>query len=93
MKTKHITSRYGKSRIITPNGHNIYTMEGEAEFYRVGMTDDNTKIAYFDPEGGPFIQVGSELDRVSGKITDIIMETAPEGKFKIRIEIDEDNTF
>jgi hypothetical protein len=65
-------------------------MEGDAHYYRVGMNEDNTKIAYFDPEGGPFIAVGSELDRFGGEITDIIVEKdAPEGKFKIRIEINE----
>lgn len=89
--TKNTTqSRYGQSRTITPNGHGIYTMEGDAHYYRVGMNEDNTKIAYFDPEGGPFIAVGSELDRFGGEITDIIVEKdAPKGKFKIRIEINE----
>jgi hypothetical protein len=82
------SSRYGQKRTLTPNGHGIYTMEGDAHYYRVGMNEDNTKIAYFDPEGGPFIAVGSELDRFSGKITDIIVEKAPQGRFKIRLEID-----
>ena len=89
METKTMQSRYGQSRTITPNGNGIYTMEGDAHYYRVGMSEDNTKIDYFDPEGGPFISVGSELDRFGGKITDIIVEKAPKGKFKIRLEIDE----
>ena len=87
-KTNTTSSRYGQKRTLVSNGHGIYTMEGDAHYYRVGMNEDNTKIAYFDPEGGPFISVGSELDRFSGKITDIIVEKAPEGKFKIRLEIE-----
>ena len=52
---KTLNSRYGDSRKITDNGHGVWTIEGKAHYYRVGMNDDNTKIGYFDPEGGPFI--------------------------------------
>jgi hypothetical protein len=83
---KKTISRYGDKRTITPNGHGIYTMEGKARYYRVG--GDEKKIEYFDPEGGPFISVGSEWDEFDGKITDIIIESAPEGEFKIRLEVE-----
>lgn len=88
MKTKKIASRYGVARTITDNGHGLFTVEGDARYYRVGSTEDGTGIAYFDPEGGPFIHVGTDMDEFGGKVTDIVVEKAPEGKFKIRLEVE-----
>jgi hypothetical protein len=51
------------------------------------MNEDNSKISYFDPEGGPMIMVDDDFEH--GKITDIFVENADEGKFKIRIEVGE----
>jgi hypothetical protein len=51
------------------------------------MSDDNTKVGYFDPEGGPFISVGSDYG--FGKINEIIVEKSPEGNFKIRVEVEQ----
>lgn len=85
---KTVTSRYGDKRTITDNGHGIYTMEGPARYYRVGSSVDGKRIEYFDPEGGPFIQVGADMHEFGGKITDIIVESAPEHYFKIRLEIE-----
>lgn len=87
MATKLPYSRYGDYRSITSNGHGIYTIEGDAHYYRVGMNDDNTKVAYFDPQGGPFYSVG--VDYGFGKINEIFVETAEEGKFKIRVEVEQ----
>jgi hypothetical protein len=86
---KTLNSRYGDSRKITDNGHGVWTIEGKAHYYRVGMNDDNTKIGYFDPEGGPFISVGSDYG--FGKISEIIVENTEEGNFKIRVEVDDSN--
>lgn len=80
-------SRYGQKRTIASNGHGIYTVEGDAAYYRVGMTEDNTKIGYFDPEGGPMFHVGDEFQ--GGRINEIFVEKAEEGKFKIRLEVEE----
>jgi hypothetical protein len=79
--------RYGKKRTITDNGHGLFTMEGEAYYYRVGMNDENTEIAYFDPEGGPMLMVGDDLG--FGKITGLIVEQAKENHFKVRLEVEQ----
>jgi hypothetical protein len=84
---KIANSRYGDRRKVTSNGHGIFTIEGSARYYRVGMNEDNSKISYFDPEGGPMIMVDDDFEH--GKITDIFVENADEGKFKIRIEVGE----
>ena len=87
--TKNLTlhSRYGDKRTVTANGHGIYTIEGKSHYYRVGMDDDNTKIGYFDPEGGPFICVGSDYG--FGKINEIFVEKSEQGNFKIRVEVEQ----
>lgn len=81
------SSRYGDKRKITNNGHNLYTVEGKAHYYRCGMNEANTEIAYFDPEGGPMIHVGD--NHGFGKITSIFVESAPEGQFKVRLEVEQ----
>lgn len=79
-------SRYGQKRTVTDNGHGIFTIEGEARYTRAGMNKDNTKIDYFDPEGGPFICVGSDYG--FGVINEIHIEpSGKENHFKIRVEV------
>lgn len=80
------SSRYGDNRTLTDNGHGIFTITGKALYYRGGMKEDNSGIAYFDPEGGPFIAVGDNLG--FGTITEIIIEKAPENTFKVRLEVE-----
>ena len=81
------SSRYGQKRTVTDNGHKVFTIEGEARYIRVGGTnEDNDKVGYFDPEGGPFISLGADLG--FGEIKEIRVE--PSGKdnhFKIRVEV------
>jgi len=86
-KNLTLHSRYGDKRTVTANGHGIYTIEGKTHYYRVGMDDDNTKIGYFDPEGGPFISVGSDYG--FGTITEIFVEKSEQGNFKIRVEVEQ----
>jgi hypothetical protein len=50
------------------------------------MNEDNSQIAYFDPEGGPFISVGDDLG--FGRISEIVVEKSKEGSFKIRVQVD-----
>ena len=84
-----ISSRYGDKRKITNNGHGIFTIEGMAKFWRVGSEPDAKGISYFDPEGGPFIAVGDVWKELgNGKITSIIRESADEGHFKVRVEVE-----
>jgi len=80
-------SRYGDPRHITNNGNGYYTIEGKAHYYRVGMNDDNTEIAYFDPEGGDMIMIGSVLE--NRRVTSIVVEKAPKDHFKILVETEE----
>jgi hypothetical protein len=87
MTTTTTTSRYGDPRKTTNHGDGWYTIEGKAHYYRVGMNEDNTEVDYFDPEGGSFISVGSMID--NRKIVSIIVEKAPQGFFKIRLETEE----
>jgi hypothetical protein len=80
-----IISRYGKKRFITDNGHGVFTIHGEAHYTRVGMNEDNTEIAYFDPDGGPFISIGDNLG--FGEIKSIrIEESGKKDYFKILVE-------
>jgi hypothetical protein len=81
-----IKSRYGDERTIENNGHGWYTMSGRARFTRGGMNEDNTKLDYFDSEGGPFVQVGDNLG--FGKILYIETAKSEPGTFKIRIEVE-----
>jgi len=83
-----IKSRYESSRKVTDNGHGWYTMEGVSRYYRVGMTDDNSKIAYVDYEGGPFLHIGDDFEG-HGKILSFSIEKAPEHIFKVRIEVEQ----
>jgi len=78
------TSRYGDTRKVTDNGHGWYTIEGKAHYYRVGSEPDSSEVSYFDPEGGPMIQVGDSFQ--GRKIATIMVESAPKDHFKIRIE-------
>jgi hypothetical protein len=86
MMTNKIRSRYGDERKITDNGHGLYTIEGKSRYYRVGMNEANTEIAYFDPEGGPFIHVGDNMG--FGVIQSILVEkNVQPNHFKIRVEV------
>jgi hypothetical protein len=81
-----MTSRYGETRKVTNNGHNLFTIEGKSHYWRVGMNDENTEIAYFDPTGGPFFCVGSDYG--FGVLKSIMVEDGKEGHFKIRVEVE-----
>lgn len=78
------SSRYGDPRVVTDNGHGMWTISGKALYYRAGMNEENTQVAYFDPEGGPFISVGDNMG--FGTITEIIIEQAPKNQFKVRLQ-------
>lgn len=79
------TVRYGLTRYLTDNGHGIFTVEGEAHHTR--RSDD-----MFDAEGGVLgenaLFVGEDYG--FGKILSIMVEDAPKGSFKIRLEVEQD---
>jgi hypothetical protein len=89
MKLKKIKSRYGVDRTINKHGKGWYTMEGHSDYIRVGMTEDNTEVAYIDPQGGPFLHVGDDFEKL-GKIVSLIQEDSGKNEFfKIRIEVEQ----
>lgn len=91
-EAKTIHSRYGDPRVITPHGSGWFTMEGPCHYYRVGMNEANTEIAYFDPDGGPFVAVDDDSWHELGgrKIVSIVVEDPGKDKhFKIRIETEQ----
>jgi len=80
-------SRYGESRVVFRDGAD-FIVEGAAHYYRVGMNADDTAIAYFDPEGGPFIAVGAvEPEFENRTITGLVVESAPSGRFRVRVQV------
>lgn len=82
-------SRDGDKRTVTANGHGWYTMEGKSRYYRAGMNEDNTEIAYVDFEGGPFLHVGDDFNGY-GKIVSLSVDkSALEHHFKVRIEVEQ----
>lgn len=72
------------SRKVINHGDGWYTYEGDALYYRYSKNDDGD-ITYFDPENGPFLQVGGEF-REYGKISSLYIEDSPANKFKVRIQ-------
>lgn len=82
-------SRYGDTRTITPNGHGWYTMEGKSHYYRAGMNNDNTEIAYVDFEGGPILHVGDDFNGYGKILSFVIEKDAPKDHFKVRIEVEQ----
>jgi hypothetical protein len=92
-KTKKVYCRYGEERLIVDHGHGVYTMSGKCGYYRAGNDPSGKGIAFFDPSGGPFIgkgEMGVPLDEFGGRVvTDIIIESAAEGHFKITVETEE----
>jgi hypothetical protein len=78
-----------KAYEINKHGKGWYTMEGRSDYIRVGMTEDTTEVAYIDPQGGPFLHVGDDFEKL-GKIVSLIQEdSGKEEFFKIRIEVEQ----
>jgi hypothetical protein len=50
------------------------------------MNEENTEIAYFDPEGGPFLCIGSDYG--FGVLKSIMVENGKKDHFKIRVEVE-----
>lgn len=82
----NLQSRYGDKRTVVDNGHNLFTIEGKSRYWRVGMNEENTDIAYFDPEGGPFLCIGSDYG--FGVLKSIMVENGKKDHFKIRVEVE-----
>jgi hypothetical protein len=63
MQTINIHSRYGDLRHFVPISNNLYRLDGDFKFCRMGGKEDqvdidNNDLGFFDADGGPFISQG-----------------------------------
>lgn len=62
LKDKYVLdNRYGDLIQLIKQDGNIYLLDGDLGYMRVGYNDDNS-INFVDPSGGPFMRVGAEWD-------------------------------
>lgn len=56
-----LNNRYGDLVQLIKQDGNIYLLDGDLGYMRVGYNDDKS-INFVDPSGGPFMRVGAEWD-------------------------------
>lgn len=62
LKDKYVLdNRYGHLVQLIKQDGNIYLLDGDLGYMRVGYNDDKS-INFVDPSGGPFMRVGVEWD-------------------------------
>lgn len=62
LKDKYVLdNRYGDLIQLVKQDGNIYLLDGDLGYMRVGYNDDKS-INFVDPSGGPFMRVGAEWD-------------------------------
>lgn len=62
LKDKYILdNRYGDLIQLVKQGENVYLLDGDLSYTRVGYNDDKS-INFVDPSGGPFMRVGAKWD-------------------------------
>lgn len=62
LKDKYVlNNRYGDLIQLIKQDENIYLLDGDLSYMRVGYNDDET-INFVDPSGGPFMRVGAKWD-------------------------------
>lgn len=71
LKTRDRTNNW-----LEPYGENSYLLKSEFDHIRVGRNNDN-KVVFIDPPGGPFITIGDILDEAGKEVKSI---DAVEGK-------------
>jgi hypothetical protein len=82
---RSLRSRYGDPRYLKELDKNWFSLEGSSPYVRVGSSPDDKGVDYFDPRGGPFIQVGEDYG--FGKVKSIkLLDSGKEGWFKIGLE-------
>jgi len=57
-------NRYGQSikfELLETNGLVDVVKVSGFEYYRTGYNTDTNQVDFIDPEGGPFLQVGSDI--------------------------------
>ena len=67
LKDKYILpNRYGDLVQLVKQDGNLYLLDGDLDYMRVGFNEDKS-INFVDPSGGPFIQIGSKWDNFTIK--------------------------
>lgn len=62
LKDKYILpNRYGDLIQLIKQDGNVYLLDGELNYMRIGFNDDKT-INFIDPSGGPFMRVGAKWE-------------------------------
>lgn len=69
-----LNARYGYQHKLTPIAKNTYRLDIDPKSsgcYRIGYDTINGKrvINFVDPDGGPFLSVGSTVAGIPGKIS------------------------
>ena len=63
LKDKYVLdNRYGDLVQLVKQDENIYLLDGDLNYMRVGYKNDSKAIDFVDPSGGPMIYVGSQFD-------------------------------
>lgn len=62
LKDKYVLpNRYGDLVQLVKQDGNLYLLNGDLDYMRVGYNEDKT-INFVDPSGGPFLRVGAKWD-------------------------------
>lgn len=62
LKDKYILpNRYGDLIQLIKQEENLYLLDGDLDYMRIGFNEDKT-INFVDPSGGPFLRVGAKWD-------------------------------
>ena len=75
--TYQIKGRYGISCTLRQESRNRWKLRTKSGMCRFGPTPDHESLSFIDPDGGPFIGLGDNLNRYhrnlpKGKITKIV---------------------
>ena len=63
LKDKYVLdNRYGDLVQLIKQDGNLYLLDGDLDYMRVGFKEDSKVINFVDPSGGPFMRVGAEWD-------------------------------
>ena len=62
LKDKYVLdNRYGDLIQLIKQDGNVYLLDGDLSYMRIGYNDDKS-IKFVDPSGGPFMCVGAKWD-------------------------------
>lgn len=68
--TYQIKGRYGISCTLRQESRNRWKLRVKSGMCRFGLTPDHESLSFVDPDGGPFIDVGSSLNRYCRDLPD-----------------------